>query len=69
MRREEPSISSGGVALLHDPTGLLSQHLAPGPLTPAKRYFLVSLMSGSSREVAVEQPGVVYLPGYAHAAD
>jgi hypothetical protein len=60
-------ISSGGVALLDDPTGLLAQHLAPGPLTPAKRYFLISLMTGSYREVVREQPGVAYLPSYATA--
>jgi hypothetical protein len=50
--------------LLDDPTGLLSQHLAPGPLTPAKRYFLASLLSGSYREVIREQPGGTYLPRY-----
>jgi hypothetical protein len=61
-------ISSGRVVLLCDPTGLLSQHLAPGPLTPAKRFFLVSLMTGSYREVVREQPGVAYLPTYAQRA-
>lgn len=61
-------IASGRVALLCDPTGLLSQHLAPGPLTPAKGYFLWSLMNGSYREVIREQPGVAYLPRYAVAA-
>jgi hypothetical protein len=49
--------SSGRVALLCDPTGLLAQHLAPGPLTPAKRYFLVSLMTGSYRESCASSPG------------
>lgn len=58
-------IQRGNVALLLDSTGLLSQHLAPGPLTPAKRYFLRSLASGSYREVVAEQPGVTYLPRYA----
>jgi hypothetical protein len=61
-------ISSGAVALLDDAFGLLSQHLAPGPLTPAKRFFLRSLVNGSYREVVREQPGVVYLPRYARAA-
>lgn len=61
-------ISSGGVALLDDPTGLLSQHLAPGSLTPTKRFFLRSLTTGSYREVIRELPGVAYLPRFARAA-
>lgn len=61
-------IASGGVVLLDDPTGFLSQYLAPGPLTPAKGYLLWSLMNGSYREVIREQPGVSYLPRYARGA-
>lgn len=60
-------IASGAVALLDD-SPLLAQHLAPGPLTPAKRYFLSSLLNGSYREVVREQPGVTYLPRFARAA-
>lgn len=61
-------ISRGAVRLLLDGTGLLAQHLAPGPLTPAKRFFLSSLLSGSYRVVIQEEPGISYLQTYAHSA-
>lgn len=60
-------IANGAVALLDDPP-LLAHHLAPGPLTAAKRHFQRSLASGSYREVILEKPRVAYLPRYAVAA-
>jgi hypothetical protein len=57
------------VVLLADPTGLLARHLAPGPITRAKRLFLSSLLSGSYRYVIRELPGVAYLPTFAHGSE